>query len=36
VAPRDSSDPVELFRLADQRLLERKRAGRRALPARAA
>jgi diguanylate cyclase (GGDEF)-like protein len=25
VAPRDSGDPAELFRLADQRLLERKR-----------
>jgi diguanylate cyclase (GGDEF)-like protein len=36
VAPRDSTDPVELFRLADQRLLERKRSGRRAIPAHAA
>ncbi len=31
VAPADSADPAELFRLADERLLERKRRGRRAL-----
>jgi diguanylate cyclase (GGDEF)-like protein len=31
VAPYDSADPAELFRLADERLLERKRQGRRAL-----
>ena len=34
-SPHDSVDPAELFRLADQRLLERKRE-RRALPARVA
>jgi hypothetical protein len=28
VAPYDTTDPVELFRLADARLLERKRRGR--------
>lgn len=28
VSPRDGNDPAELFRLADQRLLERKRHGR--------
>ena len=31
VAPYDTTDPVELFRLADARLLERKREGRRGL-----
>jgi diguanylate cyclase (GGDEF)-like protein len=36
VAPHDSVDPSELFRLADQRLLERKRDGRARLSARVA
>ena len=36
VSPREALDGVELFRLADQRLLERKRHARRALRARAA
>jgi diguanylate cyclase (GGDEF)-like protein len=31
VAPYDGADPIELFRLADARLLERKREGRRGL-----
>jgi hypothetical protein len=33
VAPHDATDPVELFRLADARLLERKRRGRQGLTA---
>jgi diguanylate cyclase (GGDEF)-like protein len=33
VAPRDTTDPTELFRLADARLLERKRRARQALTA---
>jgi diguanylate cyclase (GGDEF)-like protein len=33
VAPYDTTDPVELFRLADARLLERKRRGRQELAA---
>jgi diguanylate cyclase (GGDEF)-like protein len=33
VAPYDTTDPVELFRLADARLLERKRQSRQGLTA---
>jgi hypothetical protein len=33
VSPHDTTDPVELFRLADARLLERKRRGRQELTA---